>query len=435
MAKQSHRPAKAKVMQLSLDYRPFPSQARFHAAPGHIILGSGGVGAGKTQAGAVEALALALENDESDGFIVAPTWGTLHRVTLRKFLEVCPKKLIVDIHKQERYIILANGARVNFGSADRPDTLEGATIAWFWGDECRYWRRTAYDVMIARMRCPKAKRMRAVLTSTPTMGWLYDEFCTGKPGRTLVNLPTIENQALPKSYMQDLRTSYSKAQYEQYVLGQFRVAEGTVFGDMFDYDTHIVDLEHIPDVPVDIGYDFAVRRPAVVFAQRIGDEVRILDEIIVDDCPTDRMARKIRKKFLTNPHWHPGTVYCDPAGAARGQATGVTSVEILEREGFVVDYTTHPQARAIHYGLGVIGSKLMNVDGDTSLFINKAMESDNQRGLVQAIQAYSYPEVKEGRPVSDLPHKDGITDHVMDALRYLLVGYFPPESSTIRSIF
>jgi len=49
-------------------------------------------------------------------------------------------------------------------------------------------------------------------------------------------------------------------------------------------------------------------------------------------------------------------------------------------------------------------------------------EAGRERGIVKDLAAYRYPEVKDGRPITDLPLKDGVTDHSNDSLRYFGVG-------------
>lgn len=114
--------------------------------------------------------------------IVAPTWSLLHRVTLRAFYDhaarrgACPREWIRSLHRGERYLLLWNGARVYFGSADRPETLEGTTLAWYWADEPRYYPEEADRVLVGRLRDVRARALCALYTSTPAPGWLQMRF-------------------------------------------------------------------------------------------------------------------------------------------------------------------------------------------------------------------------------------------------------------------
>jgi len=50
------------------------------------------------------------------------------------------------------------------------------------------------------------------------------------------------------------------------------------------------------------------------------------------------------------------------------------------------------------------------------------IERGKPRGLLKDLAAYRYPDMKDGRPVSDQPLKDGITDHSADSFRYWACG-------------
>ena len=51
-------------------------------------------------------------------------------------------------------------------------------------------------------------------------------------------------------------------------------------------------------------------------------------------------------------------------------------------------------------------------------------ERPEQRGVVKDTARISYGETREGRPLTNIPIKDGLTDHSTDALRYFAVGRY-----------
>ena len=57
-----------------------------------------------------------------------------------------------------------------------------------------------------------------------------------------------------------------------------------------------------------------------------------------------------------------------------------------------------------------------------TMFSSIESERSKQRGIVKDLAALQYPEMKDGRPVHDVPLKDGVTDHSTDALRYWAVS-------------
>ncbi len=120
------------------DFEPTKSQAAYLASTARVAAMLGGYGSGKSRALAEKMLDLAAANPGCDGMLVAPTWGVLHKTTLRQFYDVsdpdagaCPRELVAEVNAGKRYIRLVNNARIYYASADRPGTLEGANLAFF----------------------------------------------------------------------------------------------------------------------------------------------------------------------------------------------------------------------------------------------------------------------------------------------------------------
>ena len=412
------------------NYTPLPKHSLFHRSGMFIRLLRGGVGSGKTLAGAAESVWLSIENAGLDGMIVAPTWSILHRVTLRTFLALLPPSIIRSHRKVERFVELTNRSRIYYGSADQPATLEGSNLAWAWGDEARYWRREAWQILLARVRHPRAARRSIIITTTPSMGWLYDEFGSGVRADAFeVIVSSADNPYLPPSFVESLRSRYSAALFRQYVEGQWCLLEGAVFAD-FDQAHHIAPIEAIDGVEVHVGVDFGYRRSAAVFFQHIPycylhrahDCIHVIDELLPDSTPTTILAEQIVGLYAARA-WKRGVCYVDPAGAAHSIQVGYSDVQILESRGLSCAYTYQPELRYIPTGIELIRSKLRTRSGLASLFISARLTgAGHERGIVASLIMSHYPEARDGRPVVDEPTKDGTYDHARDALRYGLIN-------------
>ena len=100
-------------------------------------------------------------------------------------------------------------------------------------------------------------------------------------------------------------------------------------------------------------------------------------------------------------------VGCDPAGSARNEQTGESSVNRLRGAGFKVAC----RGSQIQDGLEMIRAGLCSGAGEATLFVHPRCKK-----LVQAMRTYRYG---EGR--AETPVKDG-ADHLVDALRYYFVS-------------
>src|SRR5687768_5545048 len=94
----------------------------------------GGVGAGKSHAGAVKAMLQVFPNPPSLGMVVAPTYPMLRDATWRTAHDVWGP-LIKTAVRNEMRMELVNGHEIIFRSADDPDRLRAINAAWLWFDE------------------------------------------------------------------------------------------------------------------------------------------------------------------------------------------------------------------------------------------------------------------------------------------------------------
>jgi hypothetical protein len=103
--------------------------------------------------------------------------------------------------------------------------------------------------------------------------------------------------------------------------------------------------------------------------------------------------------------------FCDPAGASRNDITGTSTVRELAAAGV---RATYRHSRILD-GIEKIRAALRSGDGTHHLTISPRCVR-----LIEALRCYHYP-AEAGNP-SELPQKDGLYDHPIDALRYFFVN-------------
>lgn len=413
-----------------------PAQVRFHRMiPQYTVTCfSGGVGSGKTTAGGFEANLLFWKNPGCAGYIVAHNWETLHNVTLPAFLQFLPDWAILNWNKNEKRIDCIGGRTIYYGSAKNPESIEAKNVAWGWGDEIRYWPRRSFERWIARRR-QLAPFSRFICTSTPSMGWMFDEFCTNKSGRGIVFCSTEENREnLIDGFLEDLEESFDKRLYETYVGGRFKHLTGGVF-EPFDEAVHLsftLNQLYAPGLPVHAGVDFGLNNPAVILFQHFRhchthncDRcMHVLDEIMPENAPTERLAVMMNERW-DERGWEPGIAYVDPAGRGRSQEVGISSIRIMREEGIVCKYPTKSIDTYKPNQVARVNAKLDPQSGKPSMWIAKELDKGTDRGIVRTMRSWQYPTDKEGRITSDSPMKTGGDDHAGDALFYPTVVLNP----------
>lgn len=415
------------MTEVQVNYEPLPAQSAFHLERSRVKCLLGGVGSGKTKAGAAEALNHCLHQPGQDGMIVSPTYNMLTRLSLPAFLDMLPAELIAEHRKGDRVFILHNGVKVWYASADRPETLDGTNLSWWWADEARYIKRSAYHTLLARLRQPGAKRHQGFLTTTPEMNWLFDEFGSdaAPADRAVIHAKTSDNIHNPDDYIDQMQRTYSASLFNMYVGGQFVHLSGGVFDD-FNAAVHVQDLTVDPRLPVCLAVDFGYRNPSVLYFQHVpfckqhGTKncMHIIDEDQPANCSTRQLVQLIEDKCKRKA-FRRGIAYVDPAGAAASIVEGYSDVSLLKGAGWKVVATYDPRKRWIPYGIDQIRLKLKPHNSPAELYIDKALK--HERGITRSLQASKYPDKQAGTQ-ANIPLKCGVYDHARDALRYAVIG-------------
>lgn len=291
-------------MRIRVRHAVTPAQKAFLEDPAPFRAFVGGVGSGKSRAGA---LAMLQMPPCSIGMVVSATYRHLKDNTLPPTLTIC-RTFISRFNKQDFEIELENGTTILFRSADNPDSLRGPNIGWFWLDEAALVDEEVWDIMIGRLRLPP---MRAWITTTPKgQNWVYRLFVkSGDPDYSLHRCRTEENIFVPPVFAERLRKKYSSAFARQELDGEFISLEGArVPREWIRYG----DAQSF--VRTSIGVDLAISRKqeadytAVVVTSR-DEEGRIW----VRHARRDRLSfhNILRMIVDTCNRYHPHVVYVE----------------------------------------------------------------------------------------------------------------------------
>jgi hypothetical protein len=179
------------------------AQVDFWESDAQVRAFIGGIGSGKTFAGALEVLRMP---PGSRGMVVAPTYKMLRDATMATFLEVCPPDFIAEHNKSEHRMVLGNGVEILWRSADNPETLRGPNLGWAWGDEWAFVSEEAHKVLVGRLRRDPA---RLWMTTTPDgMNWLHNWCVTRDLGYQVFNGRTADNTHNAPGYYESLLAQY-----------------------------------------------------------------------------------------------------------------------------------------------------------------------------------------------------------------------------------
>lgn len=204
----------------------------------------------------------------------------------------------------------------------------------------------------------------------------------------------------------------SRAGWESEMLCRRPSLEKAVF-DEFDPGIHVKEVYYNPNLPIYRTLDFGFVNPFVCLWIQVDDggTVRVIDEYIRSRATIDIHAAQIKSR---TPGGETGVAatFCDPSGAGVNDVTGTSVVRELKAAGIAVRF----RRSSILEGIELVRRIIRSGDGRSSLVISPKCQR-----LIEAMQCYHYPDNVTGG--KELPLKDGLYDHPIDALRYFLVNY------------
>jgi len=214
----------------------------------------------------------------------------------------------------------------------------------------------------------------------------------------------------------------SRASFEAEMLCKRPSLENVVF-DEFDPARHVRPVDYDPNLPLYRTLDFGFVNPFVCLWIQVDDTgvVRVIDEYVRSRATIDVHAEQIKSRTPGGEERVAAT-FCDPAGAGVNDVTGTSVVRELRTLGIVARYSRS----GILEGIELIRRAIRSGDGKSRLVISPRCQR-----LIEAMRCYHYPE-SGSAATGELPLKDGLYDHPIDALRYFFVNYKRSRKASTR---
>ncbi len=260
----------------------------------------GGMGSGKTWAGARKLIILHLFNTDSPGAVVAPTYGDLWRVCVPELIAAAEEagikvKSYPNGGGTIRYPhLLIDGRPIMLVSCEEPDRIAGWEVGHLWCDEAARIqsspdnpRRDAPTQIRGRLRHKKAKSLHALITTTPegVETWVQrDWWDEPKSNHRYYIGRTRDNPALDPDYAKDLARAIGSDLAEQYLDGRAVSYTRDRAHPTFKEDKHVREVEWQNQETTHVGADFNVSPLCWIVGQEQADgSFAILDELVVED--------------------------------------------------------------------------------------------------------------------------------------------------------
>jgi len=350
----------------------------------------------------------------------------LRDATLTSFLDVLNSNGIRhELNKAESVLLMKDtGSRIYFRAVDDFERLRGTNLAWFGLDELTYTAEEAWLRLEGRLRDPRASRLCGFAVWTPKgFDWVYRRFVRNVvAGYEVVLAQPFENRhvldRVPDFYDR-LKESYDAKFFEQEALGEYlNVQSGAVYG-AFKRLRNVREVEVDTRLPLFWALDFNVDPMSSIVAQRVGEEIRVLDEVVLSRASTMQACEEFQTRY---PNHQAGIVVYGDASGQRLQTAGTTDYQII-KEYFRqtahrnLKFRVPPSNPSVRERVALVNAKLFSANEEVRLLVHPRCT-----GLVTDLEEVTY------KPDSGIIDKerDSKRTHLSDALGYLLWQEYRP---------
>ena len=396
-----------------------PKQSEFVNCPARFCAFVGGVRSGKSFAGTAKGIRFA-RRKRTVGAVVAPTYTMLRDVLIPLWQRLLPARWVKKFSRSEHKLWLKNGSVVLFRSAEIPERLYGLTLHWFHIDEAATLPRKVWDVMLSRVI---STRGFGFITTTPNgHNWVWELVNSGQVSTIFAK--TADNPLIDPAEIERARRILDPKFFRQQYEASFESYLGQVYPDFGE--ENIARHQPRPDLPTYLAADFGWRHPtALLWAQTDGaGNIFIFDEVVESFMTPQMVAEIIMGKTVRLPS---GRIFRArvpydriaeiitgfEATHSRQESGGMAMADILMQMGIS---KIRAVGGSIFAGIFAVRGKIRSADGKVHLFVDPECKR-----TIADFRGYHYPENSSGS-ATELPEKDGVHDHTMDAIRYLVTA-------------
>ena len=424
----------------------------------YVFLGCG-VGAGKTHVGSGWVMPkLIQQHKKAIGLIGANSYAQLIDSTLRNVFKLWdlwgidyhPKELPRG-HKPFSIFVRISGSWVEIlcRSLDSYLMLSGIELSWAWLDEVFQTKKEAIDIVDARLResrdsdlpsemlvnVPRTKNQLLLTTTLDDPStWMYEMFVDKFNPKLMdvIYATTHSNEKnLPVGYVERLKASYTKEQFDRMVLAKWVFLGGMQIYYAFSRDNINADIaEYDPDLPIRWTHDFNIGQGKPMSSalcqikKQDGKPIMTqFDELILESTDTNQAIREYesRKWIKTTPK-HNTIIYGDASGRAKDTRSNTTDYGLLRDAGFTrqVVPRANPSIRDRH---NAVNALMKNANNEIRYYVHPRCKT--------TIKGWETVKLKKG---ANYLEEETYSQHVTTANGYFVMEEFPLVEKTQSGI-
>ncbi len=384
---------------------------------------------GKTELALCELLRASFDSRGAVAWYVAPSYRQAKRIAWSRLKNLVRSDSALTISETDLSIQFHGGGSIALRGADNVDSLRGNGLDFVVLDEFASMNPQVWSEVL---RPALADRHgRALFIGTPQgHNHLYDrfEFAQNHDDWSAFKFTTLDGGNVPKKELISAASELDPRLYRQEFEASF---ESTALGRAyyaFNRDIHVRPLSYSPASRLIWSLDFNVNPMCSVIAQRSGDTVNVIDELVIEDANTWMACQQFWRRVQPYRQYGglPVDIYGDASGHQR-RTSGTDTDWNLIRQFFLQlrgEAVAHIKALKSNPGvrdrINIVNSRLLNAAGETRLFIDPRCKE-----LISDLERVCWSTDSLGQPTSDLDKSDRTRTHASDALGYYLAQAFP----------
>ncbi len=353
--------------------------------------------------------------------VAEPTYKMLSRVLLessdpnRPSLEQYFKMVghHPDYHAVDA-IMYTDFGKIYLGSADRPESMQGAAVKGYWLDEAGQMRLLAHET--AHQRCSMMSGQELLTTTPYDLGWLLTNIKNmSDKGIHVETWRSIDRPGFPRESYETARQLLPPWRFRMLYDAEFERPAGVIY-HMFDESVCVIDRFPIPkNWLVYVGHDFGPDNPAALFYAQ--DPATGQFYLFAEYLPGSGVAVNQRVEAFNKIIMLPGEEGKD----------NPKRYNVLKRVGGSHTEEENRQAYNAH-GWVISEPKINHVEPQIDKVIgmhqlNKIMVFRDMEHYLDEKRTFSRELDVENRPTEKI--KDGARFHLMSCERYLISDFTP----------
>jgi phage terminase large subunit len=298
----------------------------------------GGFGSGKSHCGVAKSIIKKIMLPNVNCAYYLPTYGLIKDIAFPKFSEqLTAYNIPFEINRSDKEIHTPYGSILLRNMSD-PDSIIGYEVGYSLIDETDILSKDkmsqVFMKIIGRNRSllPKGHINQTDVVGTPEgFKWLYEFFIKdATENKAVIKAKTYDNPFLPAGYIETLKETYTTAQVDAYLNGEFVNINSASVYTGYNRKAHRTDATPLDKEILFVGLDFNITNMnAVIHAKRNGKLYAIGEIAGVYD--TQTMCDYLKLNYPTNQL----IINPDASGNARS-TSGASDFAILKQNGFEV---------------------------------------------------------------------------------------------------